>query len=1440
MIDYRVTFEASSLDLDGEVGITGGIAVPDETILVNFPVGSRYYRTNGDVYVKTGAGNLATDWTISLGLPAPDGTQALPSIGFSSDPSSGIYLNAPGDMILTSNGFARLAVRPTNINMFAPIYGQAGANVSPSYTFTIDPDTGLFAAGPNQLGISTGGITRATFNAGGGLLMEGATGTSPGVGEINATAYRLNGVIQSGLPAVDGTAALPSISFVNDLSLGMSRLGPDELGLSAQSSTRLRINQSRIQTDVPLRARVGSANAPSYSFQVGADAGMYSLIGGLGLAFSTASVERLRITDGLLGVSVPIRAADGTVGTPSISFTSDSNTGLYRISNNIIGFSAAGNLRFRVSNGSIQTTVPMGAYDGTNLAPSYSFTSDVNTGIFNPGGDRLGFTTGGVARAEFNAGGGLLMTGATGTAPGAGEINATALYVNGVAVGGGGLPAADGTNILPSISFTSDLDTGMYRVAANTIGFSTGGATRLTLDPLVSTFSTPVASFGDVASDVAYGFVSDPDTGMYSQASNILNFSAGGVEVLRLGSTFIRAQRQFEAIDGTQAAPGYSFTSQTNSGMYRTAASQLSISVAGTEAVRYDATVFPVAIENRTRMFIPDGTVNRPTIALTSATGTGIYSPGLNRIGFTTNAIQRAEFNAGGGLLMAGATGTAPGAGEINATGLYINGTALGGLPAADGTPILPSISFTSDADTGMYRVAANTIGFSTGGTTRLTLDPLVSTFTTTLESAQGSPTLPAYSFTDDPDTGMYQSIVGQLNFSVGSSEALRLGSTFVRAQRQFEAIDGTVSAPGISFANEVNSGLYRPGNRQLAITTDSADMMVFDSVGVPFITVGGRFQQIDGAINRPAYGFSSQGNTGMYLVGLGRLGFTTGGVHRAEFNAGGGLLMEGATGTAPGAGEINATGLYINGTALGGLPAADGTAALPSISFAADIDTGMYRITDNVIGFAAAGNLSLRVSAGSVQTTVPLRILAGTQAAPAFSFEADISAGMYSLGTGTLGFSTGAAERMQLSSVSFNTNVPIRTITGTQAAPTYSFTSDTNTGMYTPAANVLGFVTAGVRRVEVTATGGLLMVGATGTAPGAGEINATALYVNGVAVGGGLPAPDGTELLPSIAFSSDTNTGMYNIAADTLGFSTGGTLRLRVGTDAVIPFLPIRGVDGTAALPSYTFDTDTDTGVFRPGANRLALSTAGLQRVEVTTTGDFLVGKTVLSNTSIGVGLNPAGQSNFVASGVAPLAVNRQGADGAVLNILNDNVVAGSIDVAGTTVIYNSFCGAHWSQLFDNSNPVIPIGTVVSAISEMLVNKLDSWDEDGNTISTTYSGNLDIDDTYVEDGVTHTIILKPNDQLVKFKVSTTPSDTAVYGVFDKWRETGDASIQSLGATRVRVIGAITVGDLLVSNGDGTAIKQTDDIIRSSTLGKATFTNALTTEKLVPCVLYCG
>jgi hypothetical protein len=107
-----------------------------------------------------------------------------------------------------------------------------------------------------------------------------------------------------------------------------------------------------------------------------------------------------------------------------------------------------------------------------------------------------------------------------------------------------------------------------------------------------------------------------------------------------------------------------------------------------------------------------------------------------------------------------------------------------------------------------------------------------------------------------------------------------------------------------------------------------------------------------------------------------------------------------------------------------------------------------------------------------------------------------------------------------------------------------------------------------------------------------------------------GLRLPDGTALAPPLAFADDSDTGLFRQGADALGISTGGAERLRILSTAVRALVALRLTDGTAAAPAATFESDPDTGLFRAGADALGISTGGAERARVTSSGLQVTGQ--------------------------------------------------------------------------------------------------------------------------------------------------------------------------------------------------------------------------------------
>jgi hypothetical protein len=103
--------------------------------------------------------------------------------------------------------------------------------------------------------------------------------------------------------------------------------------------------------------------------------------------------------------------------------------------------------------------------------------------------------------------------------------------------------------------------------------------------------------------------------------------------------------------------------------------------------------------------------------------------------------------------------------------------------------------------------------------------------------------------------------------------------------------------------------------------------------------------------------------------------------------------------------GVILAGADYVN--AGGNFPS--GTAAVPSITFNDDLDTGIYNSGINQVSITTGGTERLRIdSAGQIES-----VSLGTAAAPAFSFTTDPNTGIYSPGADQVAISTNGSGRL-------------------------------------------------------------------------------------------------------------------------------------------------------------------------------------------------------------------------------------------------------------------------------------------------------------------------------------------------------------------------------------------------------------------------------------------
>lgn len=217
---------------------------------------------------------------------------------------------------------------------------------------------------------------------------------------------------------------------------------------------------------------------------------------------------------------------------------------------------------------------------------------------------------------------------------------------------------------------------------------------------------------------------------------------------------------------------------------------------------------------------------------------------------------------------------------------------------------------------------------------------------------------------------------------------------------------------------------------------------------------------------------------------------------------------------------------------------------------------------------------------------TAALRLAAGAVSAPGLSFTAETTMGLYRAGAGDMRFSVNSTDIVTITSSGMSVtgafslaNLSL-SADGTNAAPAITWASETDTGIYRIGADNVGITLGGTKKVDF---------GVSATA------FSTSLSATGVITG-----PDGSASAAGIAFTSDTNTGLYSPGADEIGITVGGTLRFNISTSAIGALLPIRVNDGSASAPQYSFGNDSTSGWYRISSNTLGLSTNSTLRLTV------------------------------------------------------------------------------------------------------------------------------------------------------------------------------------------------------------------------------------------------
>jgi hypothetical protein len=192
----------------------------------------------------------------------------------------------------------------------------------------------------------------------------------------------------------------------------------------------------------------------------------------------------------------------------------------------------------------------------------------------------------------------------------------------------------------------------------------------------------------------------------------------------------------------------------------------------------------------------------------------------------------------------------------------------------------------------------------------------------------------------------------------------------------------------------------------------------------------------------------------------------------------------------------------------------------------------------------------------------------------------------------------------------------------------------------------------------------------------GAGEITISA-------TDGDITLDDGTAASPSLHFTNDADTGLYRPAANTLGISVSGTQVAYFDTDGLtIPSAGVvaggsfHGANGNANNPTFSFESDQDTGMYRHGTNELGFTIGGTEKAVMTSTTFTVTPNLVVSGTgSINGTSIPASKTLVVTTDKLSALASTSSSE--LAGVISDETGTGALVFANTPTLVTPNIGA-------------------------------------------------------------------------------------------------------------------------------------------------------------------
>src|SRR5210317_1486240 len=286
------------------------------------------------------------------------------------------------------------------------------------------------------------------------------------------------------------------------------------------------------------------------------------------------------------------------------------------------------------------------------------------------------------------------------------------------------------------------------------------------------------------------------------------------------------------------------------------------------------------------------------------------------------------------------------------------------------------------------------------------------------------------------------------------------------------------------------------------------------------------------------------------------------------------------------------------------------------------------------------------------------------------------------------------------------SSGVTIGVSDGTVSAPSIKFTSDTNTGIYRGGTDILKFVTAGTDAITIDASQNVTLASDL-TVDGIAKIDKVnprfrLLESDTTDLNTQIQSQSGVFKISSLNDAETVAIQRFTIGNSTGNISfyedTGTTPKLFWDASAEVLTSNVGGYwrlqpSGSEASPAYSFEGDTDTGMFRPSgnANTVAISTGGTEAMRIDSSQNLLVGKTAEDIGTAGHAFASQGYAFHTRSGNTPLFINRLTNDGNLVEFRKDGTTVGSIGATSGVLTIDGEGANTGGFYFNGANNILP-----------------------------------------------------------------------------------------------------------------------------------------------------